>query len=80
MPKADLLAKWSTDTPKQKAQSLDGKARAQTEVKGQRSQVDPGSKWGHSQKKGMIILGWPKERERDTKGRRVLDFCVLLWP
>ena len=47
------LAKWNTYTPKQKAQSLDdGKAWAQTDAKGERSQVVQGSKSGPSWKKG----------------------------
>lgn len=70
-----ILPERTTATPEQKARSLDGKAWAQTEAKGQRSQVDQGSEGIHGEKD--IILSWPKER--DTKGGKQSCLPALHW-
>lgn len=80
-----ILAERTTATPEQKARSLDGKAWAQTEAKGQRSQVDQGSESGHSRREGHHLELAQRER---YEGRETIlftgitlvsDFCALLW-
>ena len=59
-----ILAEWTTDTPRQNAQPLDGKSWAQTEAMGQTFQVDQGSESGRSWRERTSSWEGPKREIR----------------